>query len=393
MSISWLYLCNALALGAMMVFVPVIGPLIRELGLQEWHSGLVVAISGALWMLSAQRWGKASDNKGRKPVLLLAISGYLASYALLAVFFDMALDASWPVLSVLAILILLRALLGVFYAGIPVTSAALLAENTPPGRRTQAMAGLGAANAMGMVVGPLIGGLLAVWGLTLPLYFAAAMPLLALLIVFKLPDHKPVAQAVQPALKLTDARLRLPVLSALLAMSGVITAQMCVGFFAMDKLRLPADAAAQAAGFAMATVGMVLVLVQAVLVKKLTLSASRLLVLGASVACVGFALMMLVDGLLMLLLSYAVMALGLGMVFPAMQALAADSVESARQGAAAGAVSAAQGLAMVIVPLICTGLYHLAPVLPYLLAAFMLLLLSLAAWRWHISTEVVTGEI
>lgn len=390
MSLRWLYLCNAVALGAMMVFVSVIGPLIRELGLQEWHSGLVVAISGALWMLSAQRWGKASDDKGRKPVLLVAIGGYLVSYALLAAFLDQALDASWPVLPVLGMLILLRGALGLFYAGIPVSSAALLADNTPAGQRTKAMAGLGAANAMGMVVGPLIGGSLAVWGLTLPLYVAAAMPLLALLMLARLPAHKPVGQAVQPSLKLTDVRLRLPVLSALLAMSAVITAQMCVGFFAMDKLHLAADAAAQTAGFAMATVGIVLVLVQAVLVKKLQLSAARLLMLGASVACAGFTLMVLVDGLFALLLCYALMALGLGMVFPAMQALAADSVEADRQGAAAGAVSAAQGLAMVIVPLLCTGLYHLAPVLPYLLSALMLLLLAFTAWR--IGPVTLTGE-
>jgi len=71
------------------------------------------------------------------------------------------------------------------------------------------------------------------------------------------------------------------------------------------------------------------------------------------------------------------MAAGLGLVFPSVQALTANSVESHEQGTAAGTLAAVQGLAMVIMPLICTLFYEINPILPYLIAAALLLLLSI----------------
>ena len=61
---------------AMMSFVAVIGPVVRLLGLAEWHAGLSVTAAGVLWMLAARPWGLLSDRIGRKRVLLLAMSAY-----------------------------------------------------------------------------------------------------------------------------------------------------------------------------------------------------------------------------------------------------------------------------------------------------------------------------
>ncbi|KAG1068397.1 hypothetical protein G6F60_015093 [Rhizopus arrhizus] len=60
---------------AMMSFVAVIGPVVRMLGLSEWHAGLSVTAAGVLWMLAARPWGQLSDRIGRKRVLMLAMSG------------------------------------------------------------------------------------------------------------------------------------------------------------------------------------------------------------------------------------------------------------------------------------------------------------------------------
>ena len=57
-------------------------------------------------------------------------------------------------------LALLRGLIGSFYAAIPPASAALIADRTGPERRAQGMAVLGAANGVGIILGPLMGGLL-----------------------------------------------------------------------------------------------------------------------------------------------------------------------------------------------------------------------------------------
>jgi DHA1 family tetracycline resistance protein-like MFS transporter len=145
---------------AMMAFVAVIGPVVRLLGLSEWHAGLSVTAAGMLWMLSARRWGVLSDRIGRRRVLLIALAAYALIYIALAVFVDTALQSPPAVwVSVLA-LVGLRALVGLFYAAVPPTAAALVADEAAPGQRAGAMAKLGTANAVGMVIGPMLGTLL-----------------------------------------------------------------------------------------------------------------------------------------------------------------------------------------------------------------------------------------
>lgn len=75
---------------------------------------------------------------------------------------------------------------------------------------------------------------------------------------------------------------------------------------------------------------------------------------------------------------YVVAAAGMGWVFPAFAALAANAVEDHEQGAAAGSVGAAQGLGIVLGPLAGTLLYEFGAGVPYLLVA--LLLTGVALW-------------
>lgn len=375
-----LFVFNMLCLTAMMAFVPVIGPVVRGLGLAEWHGGLVVTVAGLLWMLMARYWGRRSDRVGRRTTLLRAAAGYIASYLLLAWSLDRMLaepPAQWVAL---AALLVLRGLIGAFYAAMPAVSAARIADITAPEQRGAMMAKLGAANGVGMVLGPAIGGLLVKDSLIVPLYLAAVLPVLGTAwLMLRLPSDASHTPRGTPALKLSDRRLRLPLAAMLLAMSGVITAQMIVGFYAMDALHLEAGPAARVAGIAMATVGIVLILVQLALARARKMNAARCLAAGAVLASAGFFLIAVLPGTAGFLLSYALMAAGMGLVFPSIQTLAANAVSPEEQGIAAGSVTAVQGMAMVIVPLACTLLYGVRPWLPYTVAASLLLLLAAAA--------------
>ncbi len=375
-----LFVFNTLCLTAIMAFMPVIGPVVRGLRLAEWHGGLVVTVAGLLWMLMARYWGGRSDRIGRRAVLLRAAAGYIVSYLLLAVGLDLMLREPPPVWLALAALMALRALLGAFYAAMPTVSAARIADITAPEQRGAMMARLGAANGLGMVLGPAIGGLLVADSLTLPLYIAAALPLLGTLwLAAKLPSDASHEPRATPPLKLSDRRLRLPLAAMLLAMSAVITAQMIVGFYAMDALGLAPGPAARTAGFAMTTVGVMLILVQVGLSKARRMNAGRCLAGGALLSAIGFALVPVLGGTAGLVACYAVMAAGMGLVFPSIQTMAANAVTADEQGIAAGSVIAVQGMAMVVAPLVCTLLYGVRPWLPYTIAAGLLLLLALAA--------------
>lgn len=81
----------------------------------------------------------------------------------------------------------------------------------------------------------------------------------------------------------------------------------------------------------------------------------------------------------MLWFSYGVAGFGMGWVFPSVSALAANSVENHEQGAAAGTISAAQGLGIVAGPIVGIGVYSIDNGLPYGLIAVMLM--TVTCWR------------
>lgn len=366
-----------------MAFVPLVGPIIRALGLQEWHGGLMIALAGVFWMLTARRWGAASDRLGRKPMLLASTLGYVLAYACLALVVDVALAGTLAVGAALLMLIALRALIGAFYAGIPSISAALVADHTTPAQRARTLAQLGAANGLGLVLGPALGGLLVGQGLAWPLYVAALLPMLGLLWLWAtLPAGEVVASAPPPPRGgVFDARLRLPVMAMFIAMGAVVVSQMVVGFYVIDRLGLSPQDAGRVASQAMTAVGVVLICVQVTMSRRAALNIVRCLWLGSAIAALGFLLVTLWVSQWGLIASYALMAAGLALVFPSLQALAANSVGPDEQGRAAGQVAAAQGLAMVLMPLLATVLYRLHSAAPYWMAATLLVLFALAVWR------------
>ena len=353
---------------AMMAFVAIVGPLVRRLDLPEWVAGLSVTTGGVLWMLLARWWGGVGDKRGRKPVLVVGFAALGLVYLALAYGIDLALRRDITAAAALVLLVVARGLVGAFYAAVPPTAAALIADTTRPAARPAAMAKLGSANALGLVLGPAAAGWLAGRDLALALYFAALLPLLALVVVaLGLPSGAPAAARPPgaPPMKLLDRRLREAALTAFAAMGSVAIAQVLVGFFAIDRLNLSVDEGARVAGLSLAAVGCSLMVAQQLVMRLKHVPMGRWIGVGALIAGLGFFGVTLVTTQWQMLLSYAVMSFGMGMIFPNFQALAANAVQPHEQGAAAGTLSAAQGLGMVLAPLIGTVLYRVAPALPY----------------------------
>ncbi|PAT33800.1 MFS transporter [Vandammella animalimorsus] len=386
---------------AMMAYVAIIGPVVRQLGVSEMVAGISMSIGGVFWMLLARTWGRTSDRLGRKPVLLIGLGVFTLTYALLAVFVDLALHQALPAALIAAVLIAARSIIGAFYAAVPPTAAATIADRVAPELRHQAMAKLGSANALGMVAGPAIVSLVSGWGLQWGFYATAALPLLGLLgialwLPAGLPPQAPQGSGNQPAhaaapaaqtkarphLPLWDARLRLAMATAFVAMMCVAVAQVAVGFFAMDQFGLSEERGARLAGHALTCVGLALILSQQCVIHLKRIALRHWVMAGAGISALGFASALLASQPWHLLLAYAIGAFGMGFVFPAFQAMAANAVQAHEQGAAAGNASAAQGLGMVLGPMLGTGLYTLSPVAPYAGVALSLLALA-AAVAWH----------
>ena len=108
--------------------------------------GAVVATDSLLSFLLAPAWGRLSDRIGRRPVILLGLAGSAIAYTVFG------LAAS------LAVLFLARILSGSLGATVNVAQAAL-ADTTPPEQRSRAMGLIGAAFGLAFTIGPALGGI------------------------------------------------------------------------------------------------------------------------------------------------------------------------------------------------------------------------------------------
>ncbi|MFT7518173.1 MAG: MFS family permease, partial [Kiritimatiellia bacterium] len=62
--------------------VPVMAPLIRELGLTEFQGGLIFAVNYLMWVLASPVWGGRADMWGRKPIIILGLIGFSIGHVL-----------------------------------------------------------------------------------------------------------------------------------------------------------------------------------------------------------------------------------------------------------------------------------------------------------------------
>lgn len=373
---------------AMMSFVALIGPLARAVGMATWQAGAAMTVGGIAWVWFSRIWGHKSDRRGRRRVLLQGLGGFVLSHAALCAFIVAALEWLPPVWLVFAGVLLLRAISGGYYAAVPATAGALVADHFTPEKRAGALAMLGAASAAGMVAGPGFAGFLAGYSLALPLYVTSVLPALALLMLWRFLPRQEVRHdtegAVAPRpLSLGDRRLRRPLAVSLVAMGCVTIAQVAVGFFALDRLELSAAAAAKVSGIALVSVGAALIVAQS-LVPKLHWPPERFIRIGAVVAALGFLIVVFAYSALVLCIGYCVAAAGLGWLFPAVSARAANAVRGHEQGSAAGAIGTAHGVGMIIGPLIGTLAYDYDPGAPYALMAVLMVLVAVWPARRHV---------
>jgi DHA1 family multidrug resistance protein-like MFS transporter len=114
----------------------------------SWHTGLLTGTYILAIFLFAPLWGKVSDRRGRRPVLLLGLTGFATTVALFA------LVESLP------LLYLGRFLDGVFAAAIAPVAYALVGDHAPTKEwRAHRFALINVAGTAGFFVGPLLGGL------------------------------------------------------------------------------------------------------------------------------------------------------------------------------------------------------------------------------------------
>lgn len=182
--------------------------------------------------------------------------------------------------------------------------------------RVKGMARLGATQGVGQVIGSAVGGLLAIFGLMVPLVAVPVFLVLAVVLVrIRLQPQAPTELRKRPrTVKPTDRRV-LPFLLCCAGMYltlGVI--QVIVGFLVQDRLDVTDDRAGLLTGLALLVAGAGVVVSQAVIMPRSGWGPGTLLRVGASTAAVGFRLM--VPAVPSAPLTVVLLYVGVGVVAP-----------------------------------------------------------------------------
>lgn len=336
-------------------------PLVRQLGLSDSSVGWIFSLSALLWVFTSPYWGRLSDRTGRKPIAALGLAAYAVSMGLFGVVVMLGLSGVLSGMVLFFSLMFARAIFGSFGSASSPAAQAYIADRTTRMERTEQLAGLTAAFAMGQAFGPAICAALAAWvGLVFPIWLVAALAAIAALAIWRyLPENTP-PKSERPRggdFREQLALARDPRLSAYLiygfALSVVagVTVQV-FGLFTMDRLGVSGENGAEltAAGFMVNALA--LLATQMAILPRIRLGPRGLMAWGAGLLAFGVAIQIIAPSLGALLVSQAVQGLGAGLARPGFSGGASVAVRPEEQGSAAGLVVAVNGAGFVFSPIV-----------------------------------------
>ena len=366
-----LFLCLVcIGIGQSMLF-SILPPTARQIGITPFQVSTIFATSAMLWVFISPWWGRRSDLRGRRPIILTGLLGYALSMFSLAVVIEIGLRNLLPAMFIYPMLITARSLFAVFGSGTGPAAQAYVADRTAHHERTAGVAMVSAAMGVGETLGPGVGALLSTIDLVAPLYLSAALAVLSSFMIRSylpedgppIPEHAP-----RPArLRALDPRVTPFVLVSAALQATRATTVITFAFFLQDTLALTPQRTVQLSGIGFVILAVSGLIAQLFIVQRFRPTARRMLRIGLPLSVSAYAIFTLRAGLPSYFAALVLLGIGLGLIRPGSAAGASLSVDSHEQGSVAGMVNGVAVLGNVVGPMIGTTLYAMNPIGPYVL--------------------------
>jgi MFS transporter, DHA1 family, tetracycline resistance protein len=330
------------------IVIPVLPFYALEFGAGPLEVTLLIASFSAMQMAATPIWGRVSDRRGRRPLLIAGLFASAVSYLI----FGLA--------NSMAVLLLSRLAAGAAGGTISVAHA-YIADTTQAEGRAHGMGMIGAAAGLGVMLGPAIGGFFSQFGLSAPGYVAAGICALnGTAAVFLLPESRqPAARtgaAQGQAATLRDwyrTMTRQPlVLLLAVYFLGITSFAAMTSLLALYFERV-FDIGAQQMGILFAIAGGVTVVVRGVVLGRLVRRFGELATvrLGAIGLGLSFIMVPLVPSFGWAMAAVPLYAFGAGTLFPSLATLTSFAADADSQGSILGGTQFVGGLGRVLGPL------------------------------------------
>ncbi len=361
-------ICIGMGKTVMFSILPALG---RKMGLSELQVTAIFATNAAAWVIFSPIWGRKSDHWGRRPVILIGFFGYAVSLVALAMVTDMGLSKTWPLYIVYPLMVLARLIFGVVGSGSVPAAQAYVTDRTSRQERAGGIARLAGAFGFGSMIGPALGGVIAVYlGFLAPIYFVAGMAFLSgILIWYYLPERTEPTESK----KVERVSFMLPevlpfVLGSAIVGVGMAVSQQLIVYYSIDILGMSEALATKNGGIGLMVSALMTLFVQLAIIPRLNISPGIILKAGILFIVIAFAVMAAAQDFYVMMIAMGLYGIGFGFAMPSASAAVSLSVGTDKQGATAGLISAGQSVGNIIGALAAGLIYSYSASGPYIFA-------------------------
>lgn len=351
------------------IIIPVLPFYAEDLGASPTQLGLLMAVYSVMQLIFSPIWGRISDRIGRKPVMILGITGLAISFFMMAY------------ASKLWMLFAARIIGGLLSSANMPTVMAYVADITTEEDRGKGMGLIGASVGLGFILGPAIGGIFSKNNLSTPFFIAGISSFITIfLILFILKETLTEKKEIQEEQKFSLKQLIVQPLAILyflqlfvsMSLSGL---EATFAYFAAQKAGLTSVDI----GYIFMIMGIAGAVVQGGLVGPLTKKFGEgfVIQIGTMISAIGFGLILFIDSFLKAAIFLTIFGLGNGVIRPCLSALLTKK-STIGHGSTTGMLSSFDSLGRIMGPPLAGWLFSKTIGLPYIsgivlsIAAFLL---------------------